>query len=138
MKILAFTPPRTQTRGTKSPAIARPHRPSLIATPLQRHSCASIPQNHNRSSLFERRARLSYPVHPHYRAIVHPDRENSARGSRRPSIGFPILHYHLERNHKGLDNELICSAQDSPGSDGRIRCRERLGGTLRYYYRDAA
>ena len=36
------------------------------------------------------------------------------------------------------DNELICSAQDSLGSDGRIRCRERLGGTLRYYYRDAA
>ncbi len=45
---------------------------------------------------------------------------------------------HLERNHQGLDNELIYSAQDSLGSDDRIRCRERLGGTLRYYYRDAA
>ena len=44
----------------------------------------------------------------------------------------------LGENHQGLDNELICSAQDSLGSDGRIRCRERLGGTLRYYYRDAA
>jgi len=56
----------------------------------------------------------------------------------RVSIRAFVAHYHLERNHQGLDNELICSAQDSLESDGRIRCRERLGGTLRYYYRDAA
>ena len=56
----------------------------------------------------------------------------------RASIRAFVAHYHLERNHQGLDNELICSAQDSLGSDGRIRCRERLRGTLRYYYRDAA
>ena len=56
----------------------------------------------------------------------------------RASIRAFVAHYHLERNHQGLDNELICSEQDSLGSDDGIRCRERLGGTLRYYYRDAA
>jgi hypothetical protein len=46
-------------------------------------------------------------------------------------------HYHLERNHQGLDNELIerCG-HDSPG-DGPVECRERLGGILRYYRRAA-
>ena len=56
----------------------------------------------------------------------------------RASIRAFVAHYHLERNHQGLDNELICSAQETLPSDGGIRCRERLGGTLRYYYRDAA
>ena len=56
----------------------------------------------------------------------------------RVSIRAFVAHYHLERNHQGLDNEPICSAQETLPSDGRIRCRERLGGTLRYYYRDAA
>ena len=43
----------------------RPAPPSFLDRhSITRHSCASIPQNHNRSSLFQRRARLSYPVHP--------------------------------------------------------------------------
>ena len=44
-------------------------------------------------------------------------------------------HYHSERNHQGLDNEII---DPEFGSDGEGNCRERLGGLLRYYYRDAA
>ena len=47
-------------------------------------------------------------------------------------------HYHEERNHQGLDNQLIDSAQDVVHGDGQIRCRERLGGILRYYFRQAA
>lgn len=51
-------------------------------------------------------------------------------------IGEYVNHYHLERNHQGLGNELI----EPPGETGRGRvvCRERLGGLLRYYYRQAA
>jgi transposase InsO family protein len=51
-------------------------------------------------------------------------------------IGEYMKHYHLERNHQGLGNELI----ESPGETGRgrVACRERLGGLLRYYYRQAA
>ncbi len=49
-----------------------------------------------------------------------------------------LAHYHAERNHQGLGNELI-EAGDKVGSlDGEVHCRERLGGLLRYYDRVAA
>jgi transposase InsO family protein len=47
-------------------------------------------------------------------------------------------HYHLERNHQGLDNELIEKSADAYGMDGVVDCRERLGGVLNCYYRRAA
>jgi len=43
-------------------------------------------------------------------------------------------HYHTERPHQGLDNEII---ELPPQGDGEIVCRERLGGLLRYYGRAA-
>jgi transposase InsO family protein len=45
-------------------------------------------------------------------------------------------HYHHERNHQGLGNELIDPVCPRRGTGG-IRCRERLGGLLNYYYRAA-
>ena len=47
-----------------------------------------------------------------------------------------IEHYHLERNHQGLDNRLITG---TPAADaaGRVRQRSRLGGLLNYYERAA-
>jgi transposase InsO family protein len=47
-------------------------------------------------------------------------------------------HYHLERNHQGLNNELIIELADCPNMDAAVECRERLGGVLNYYYRRAA
>ncbi len=47
-------------------------------------------------------------------------------------------HYHLERNHQGLDNQLIENASDVPSTEGTVECRERIGGVLKYYYRRAA
>ncbi len=47
-------------------------------------------------------------------------------------------HYHQERNHQGLDNELIEKLIGGPDMDGTVDCRERLGGILNYYYRRAA
>ena len=44
----------------------------------------------------------------------------------------------MVRNHQGLDNQLIDPTQDVGHADGKIQCRERLGGMLRYYYRQAA
>ena len=49
-----------------------------------------------------------------------------------------IDHYHSERNHQGLDNELLTPLPANSNADGSIRCRERVGGILKYYYRDAA
>jgi putative transposase len=47
-------------------------------------------------------------------------------------------HYHYERNHQGLGNRLIVPLAEPPNRDGRIACRERLGGLLKYYHRRAA
>ena len=49
-----------------------------------------------------------------------------------------VAHYHTERNHQGLGNRII-DPDDEVGRDaGDVRCRERLGGMLRYYHREAA
>ena len=56
----------------------------------------------------------------------------------RTTVRAYVAHYHLERNHQGLDNSLVSQVPDSPGNEGSIQCRERLGGILRYYYREAA
>jgi transposase InsO family protein len=47
-----------------------------------------------------------------------------------------VVHYHHERNHQGLGNELIDSIVPDRGQ-GRIRRRPRLGGLLNYYERAA-
>jgi transposase InsO family protein len=47
-------------------------------------------------------------------------------------------HYHFERNHQGLDNELIEKLSDEPTMGGAVECQDRLGGVLKYYYRRAA
>ena len=49
-----------------------------------------------------------------------------------------LAHYHTERNHQGLDNQLIEPGEDVGRTLGEVKCSERLGGLLRYYYRDAA
>ena len=49
-----------------------------------------------------------------------------------------VAHYHLERNHQGLENRIIDPGAEVGRENGEIQCRERLGGMLRYYYREAA
>jgi putative transposase len=49
-----------------------------------------------------------------------------------------LVHYHHERNHQGLDNQLIAPEPVVGGHMGAVRRRERLGGLLSYYYREAA
>jgi transposase InsO family protein len=48
------------------------------------------------------------------------------------------IHYHTERNHQGLENKIIRPEFAQFPAEGTINCRSRLGGLLRYYYRDAA
>jgi len=40
-----------------------------------------------------------------------------------------VEHYHKERNHQGLANDLILPERRS-GRGTRVRCEERLGGVL--------
>ena len=56
---------------------------------------------------------------------------------RRAAAEF-VEHYHRERNHQGLDNQLIFPGQASPDVSAPIERRQRLGGMLNYYYRQAA
>jgi hypothetical protein len=48
--------------------------------------------------------------------------------------------YHQERNHQGKDNLLLFPLPLQPlrRKQGKLRCRERLGGLLKYYEREAA
>jgi len=48
-----------------------------------------------------------------------------------------VDHYHHERNHQGKGNVLLFPLSRSQG-EGSIQCRERLGGLLKYYEREAA
>jgi putative transposase len=46
-------------------------------------------------------------------------------------------HYHVERNHQGLGNELIDDQRCTTNMSGDIKRRERMGGVLNYYRRAA-
>jgi transposase InsO family protein len=59
--------------------------------------------------------------------------------SLRTAVREYIAHYHAERNHQGLDNQLIIPIKTTAKENAPIQRKERLGGTLSYYYRaDAA
>ena len=49
-----------------------------------------------------------------------------------------LMHYHHERNHQGVDNRLLIGIMTSRTTAGAVRKRERVGGLLNYYYREAA
>jgi putative transposase len=59
-----------------------------------------------------------------------------------PALSYVIhqylAHYHAERNHQGLANQLIAAEPGLGSHTGPVRRCERLSGLLRYYYRDAA
>ena len=47
-------------------------------------------------------------------------------------------HYHRERNHQGIDNQLIEPADRPASTISAIECVQRLGGMLRFYHRVVA
>jgi hypothetical protein len=55
----------------------------------------------------------------------------------RTAVRAFVDHYHEERPHQGLGNECIAPETTSIGP-GSVRCRKRLGGVLKFYYRAAA
>jgi putative transposase len=60
--------------------------------------------------------------------------------SLRRALGEYLAHYHAERNHQGKGNVLLfpTATQAKNRVDGSVACKERLGGLLKYYHRDAA
>ncbi len=61
-------------------------------------------------------------------------------GSLRRALHHYQAHFHQERNHQGKNNLLLfpASTQLASRGTGEVRCRERLGGLLKYYDRAAA
>lgn len=57
------------------------------------------------------------------------------RSLRRTIVEY-MAHYHSERNHQGVDNELL-EPQVNGHGEGDVRCSDRLGGMLKFYYRAA-
>jgi transposase InsO family protein len=58
-------------------------------------------------------------------------------GHLRAAVRAFVQHYHEERPHQGLGNELIAPKTTSIGT-GAVTCRTRLGGVLKFYDREAA
>ena len=63
-----------------------------------------------------------------------------AESSLRHCLENYVNHFHAERNHQGKGNVILFPApEDRIGElSGDIQTRERLGGLLNFYYRDAA
>ena len=59
-------------------------------------------------------------------------------GSLRRALSEYVEHYHAERNHQGKGNVLLFPRDADSRRAGLVQCRERLGGLLRYYHREAA
>jgi putative transposase len=92
----------------------------VVQTPFQAPNCNAHAERFVRSIKDECLNRVIPLGERHFRKAMHEF----------------VEHYHRERNHQGLDNELIDglpSAEDA----GRIRRHQRLGGSLNYYYRAA-
>jgi hypothetical protein len=50
-----------------------------------------------------------------------------------------LLHFHEERNHQGKENRILFPFQTKArGKEGAVQCRQRQGGLLKYYEREAA
>jgi transposase InsO family protein len=58
-------------------------------------------------------------------------------GHLRAAVRAFVQHYHEERPHQGLGNDLIAPKTTSIGT-GPVTCRARLRGVLKFYYREAA
>jgi hypothetical protein len=55
----------------------------------------------------------------------------------RTAIQNFVAHYHGERNHQGLANQLISPEAGHLSNAGEVQRRQRLGGMLNYYYHAA-
>ena len=61
--------------------------------------------------------------------------------SARRTCGFLVReyveHYHRERNHQGLDNQLLQRPPPPVSLAADVQRRARLGGLLNFYHREA-
>ena len=56
-----------------------------------------------------------------------------SEGQLRTAVKEYVENYHLERNHQGLENQLIKGVRKPRDPDGDVVRNSRLGGLLNYY-----
>ena len=61
-----------------------------------------------------------------------------SRSSLERALTLYVAYYHEERNHQGLQNRLLTRSDRPINLGGRVARRERLGGLLNFYHREAA
>lgn len=90
---------------------------------------------------FPQQLEYQYAMHRFVRSVKEEclDRmrlfgEASLRGALREYLS----HLHGERGHQGLGIQLIQPGATDSSTDGSILRRERVGGMLKFYYREAA
>ena len=83
----------------------------VVQTPVRAPNCNAHAERFVRSIKFECLNRLIPLGERHLRRAIHEY----------------VAHYHYERNHQGLDNELIVGVT-SPRRTGTVRCAQRLAG----------
>ena len=69
---------------------------------------------------------------------VSEPRDLVERGSTEKSDHGVCGAFHAERPHQGMGNKIIAPEFGKGSGTGQVKCRKRLGGLLRYYYREAA
>ena len=57
--------------------------------------------------------------------------------SLRRALNEYVSHFHRERNHQGKGNVILFPSEEEGSDVGAIHCRQRLGGLLKYYHREA-
>ena len=92
----------------------------VVQTPVRAPNCNAHAERFVRSIKFECLHRLIPLGERHLRRAI---REY-------------VAHYHHERNHQGLENELIVRVAP-PRATGTVRRTQRLGGLLNFYHRAA-
>jgi putative transposase len=92
----------------------------VVQTPVRAPNCHAHAERFVRSIKFECLHRL-IPLGEHHL---------------RRAIGECVAHSHHERNHQGLENELIVRGAPPRGA-GTVRRAQRLGGLLNFYHRAA-
>ena len=137
--------PETRRRGSRPPALAsaspafgrtwrlKPHR--LFLSPGNRRPDGMGPRVDQRTA-----CRKCESVRRAIRAVdrrrVSRSRDSAGERHFRRTITELVEHYHLERNHQGLDNRVITGTPTAHAA-GRVRRRSRLGGLMNYYERAA-
>ncbi len=57
--------------------------------------------------------------------------------SLRRALNEYVRHFLHERNHQGKDNVILFPSEETADENAPIHCKERLGGPLKYYHREA-